>query len=67
MPAVLNAANEVAVASFLSGGLTFTGIFDLVSETYARMGHAATAATLGQILASDREARETARGILSKS
>jgi 1-deoxy-D-xylulose-5-phosphate reductoisomerase len=32
-PAWLNAANEVAVAAFLAGRLTWTGIADVVAET----------------------------------
>jgi len=34
-PAVLNAANEEAVALFLEGKITFCGIFDKVSEALA--------------------------------
>jgi 1-deoxy-D-xylulose-5-phosphate reductoisomerase len=34
-PAVLNAANEQAVALFLDGKVTFCGIFDLVGKALA--------------------------------
>ncbi len=37
MPAVLNAANEVAVASFLEGRIGFTQIQDVVCETMERV------------------------------
>ena len=37
MPAVFNAANEVAVAAFLDGKLRFPQISDVVAETMTRM------------------------------
>src|SRR3972149_7048205 len=36
-PAVLNAANEVAVDAFLAGRLRFTGIAPVIEETLARI------------------------------
>ena len=39
MPAVLNAANEVAVAAFLDGRLRFPQITKVVAETMARMDY----------------------------
>lgn len=66
MPAVVNAANEVAVAAFLAGSITFLRISDTVEQTYARMGHAAGAETLGEILSMDREARSVAARILAE-
>jgi 1-deoxy-D-xylulose-5-phosphate reductoisomerase len=36
-PAVLNAANEVAVAAFLGGRIGFMGIADVVEETLAAL------------------------------
>jgi 1-deoxy-D-xylulose 5-phosphate reductoisomerase len=33
LPAVLNAANEIAVSAFLEGHLSFPGIWDTVAET----------------------------------
>ncbi|MBA4387749.1 MAG: 1-deoxy-D-xylulose-5-phosphate reductoisomerase [Verrucomicrobia bacterium] len=36
MPAVLNAANEVAVSGFLKGNMTFSGIWKLVEKVMAR-------------------------------
>ena len=39
MPAVLNAANEVAVESFLHGKLKFPDISNVVIETMARLDY----------------------------
>ncbi len=58
-PAVLNAANEVAVASFLAGHLPFTRIAVVVEETLNRYSPSAPSG-LGDVLAVDREAREQA-------
>ncbi len=58
-PAVLNAANEVAVAAFLDGLLSFPGIWHLVEKTM--QAHAnVSPATLEQILEADAWAREFA-------
>jgi 1-deoxy-D-xylulose-5-phosphate reductoisomerase len=64
MPAVLNAANEVAVERFLAGELPFTGIVEVVSRVLDR--HAASVAPIGSVeeaLAWDGWARSEARGI----
>lgn len=64
VPAVLNAANEVAVAAFLSHGLTFPGIAEVVTETVERLRPSAkTARTVDDIFAFDAEARATAEKI----
>ena len=40
-PAILNAANEIAVAAFLDGRIRFTQIPELIAEALARVpGHA---------------------------
>ncbi len=57
MPAVLNAADEVAVKNFLDGKISFTGIFDIVISTFDAMRHAVSETELDGIIASDREAR----------
>ena len=58
-PTALNAANEVAVASFLSGGLGFRQIPVLIEAVLA--DHAcAPVANLDDVLAADRAARESA-------
>ena len=64
LPAVLNAANEVAVAAFLGGKISFARIFEIVLETLETLKAAAKRTTLDEILASDREAREEANSIL---
>ena len=59
LPAVLNAANEVAVAEFLKGNIPFYEITEKVCETVNEMQGAASIHDLEGILSSDREARET--------
>ncbi|MBN1283507.1 MAG: 1-deoxy-D-xylulose-5-phosphate reductoisomerase [Proteobacteria bacterium] len=63
MPAVLNAANEVAVEAFLDGRIGFMEIARVVDETMSAHDKA-PADTLDMILEADRWAREHARGIL---
>ena len=55
-PAVLNAANEAAVAAFLDGQIRFTGIADLVEEALGQTG-CECPATIGDVIAIDRETR----------
>ncbi len=65
LPAVLNAANEVAVAAFLDGRLPFTGIHAVVDGTLD--GHRpASRPDLEHILATDRQARETAAVLVQR-
>jgi 1-deoxy-D-xylulose-5-phosphate reductoisomerase len=59
VPCVLNAANEVAVASFLDGTLSFLGIPDVVERTLATVD-APPARTLDDLIAIDAEARRVA-------
>jgi 1-deoxy-D-xylulose-5-phosphate reductoisomerase len=64
-PAVLNAANEVAVEAFLEHRLPFTGIYPIIAETLSR--HCgASGSDLGQIIEADRRARETAFGLIRR-
>jgi 1-deoxy-D-xylulose-5-phosphate reductoisomerase len=58
-PCVLNAANEVAVASFLDGRLPFLGIPDVVERTLARI-ECDPASSLEELVAVDGEARRVA-------
>jgi len=59
-PAVLNAANEVAVGAFLAGRLAFTGITALIDRVM--QAHTASpAGTLDEVLAADAWARECAQ------
>ncbi len=64
MPAVLNAANEIAVERFLAGELPFTGIVDIVRRVLDR--HAGNVSAIGSVseaLEWDSWARHEARGI----
>ena len=61
-PCVLNAANEVAVASFLDGRLPFLGIADVVERTLASVD-AAPARDLEELVAVDGEARRVASAL----
>ncbi|MCK9543929.1 MAG: 1-deoxy-D-xylulose-5-phosphate reductoisomerase [Novosphingobium sp.] len=62
-PAVLNAANEVAVAAFLDGRIAFSRIAAHVADMLARYNGAAPA-TLDDVLAVDEEARARTREAL---
>ena len=64
-PAVLNAANEVAVAAFLDGRLSFTGIPQLVEEVLGRVG-SPPAASLAEALEADRLGREAAESAAAR-
>ena len=64
LPAVLNAANEVAVAEFLAGKTDFYRISEVVGETVDRLSAASNAHTLESILEYDRQARAEANKIL---
>src|SRR3954464_4039912 len=64
MPAVLNAANEIAVERFLAGELPFTGIVDMVAGVLDRhAGIVAPIRSVDDALAWDNWAREEAHGI----
>jgi 1-deoxy-D-xylulose-5-phosphate reductoisomerase len=58
-PAILNAANEIAVEAFLGGRLRFTGIAPVIAETLSRVP-AASAASLEQVMEADARARHAA-------
>ncbi len=64
MPAVLNAANEVAVEAFLADKLSFLGISDSVIKTVEALSLYSSCSSLDEILNADREARAYARGII---
>jgi 1-deoxy-D-xylulose-5-phosphate reductoisomerase len=59
-PAVLNAANEVAVAAFLAGQIKFTDIAALVARMLAR-ALPPSPLSLEDVLAVDRETRARVR------
>ena len=56
-PIVLNAANEVAVASFLAGGIRFPDIVDLVQQALDELDFAAPR-SIPDVLDIDRRTRE---------
>lgn len=58
--AVLNAANEEAVAAFLERGLAFRRISDVIAATLER-AHGLLVDSLDEVLATDARAREIAR------
>ncbi|MGA3263069.1 MAG: 1-deoxy-D-xylulose-5-phosphate reductoisomerase [Terracidiphilus sp.] len=60
----LNAADEVAVEAFLEGGTTFTGIPRTIKKVLASTPESHPA-TIAEVLAADREARQTARALLT--
>ncbi|OOG60045.1 1-deoxy-D-xylulose-5-phosphate reductoisomerase [Rhodanobacter sp. C03] len=62
-PAVLNAANEVAVEAFLAGALPFLSIADVVEAVLAELP-AQAVVDVGTLAERDRGAREAARRIL---
>ncbi len=58
-PAILNAANEVAVESFLQCRMPFTAIPAMIEEVMRTVGRT-DIATLNDVLAADSQAREAA-------
>ena len=65
MPAILNAANEVAVGSFLEGGIRFTAIPDVIKhcmESVAVM----RAHDIPEVLEADRQSREAAAAYIGR-
>ncbi len=60
MPCVLNAANEIAVAEFLDGAITFSGIWHTVEAVMNRHRSKAKP-TLNQIYQADHWARQEAK------
>ena len=62
-PAVLNAANEIAVEAFLNERIGFTRITAVAESVLARY-MPSQPATMEDVLAIDAEAREHARAVL---
>jgi len=63
MPAVVNAANEVAVGAFLEGKISFPDIVHVVSETAAACGRVTGPGSLDEAEEIDRTARQSASRI----
>jgi 1-deoxy-D-xylulose-5-phosphate reductoisomerase len=64
MPAVLNAANEVAVDAFLAGRIPFLAIARVVEETLERHRSDLVPSRVEVILEADRWARAEARNVI---
>jgi 1-deoxy-D-xylulose-5-phosphate reductoisomerase len=65
-PAVLNAANEVAVSAFLQGRIGFLGIPAVIEDALAS-AHDASAASLESLLAADAQARRAAEARVARA
>jgi 1-deoxy-D-xylulose-5-phosphate reductoisomerase len=65
MPAVLNAANEVAVQAFLDNRIPFAAIARLVDQTMQELG-SGSATELEAILQADSQARRRAEELIGK-
>ncbi|MFL6762171.1 MAG: 1-deoxy-D-xylulose-5-phosphate reductoisomerase [Sphingomicrobium sp.] len=65
-PIVLNAANEIAVASFLDGQIRFTDVAAFVQEALNRARYG-TPRSIGDVLEIDRVTREKTRGMMKAS
>jgi 1-deoxy-D-xylulose-5-phosphate reductoisomerase len=65
MPAVLNAANEIAVEAFLEGRITFPRIWSLVEEAMNR-SHNFARPSLDDIIQADGQARDLVREVLAR-
>jgi 1-deoxy-D-xylulose-5-phosphate reductoisomerase len=64
-PAILNAANEVAVASFLDSGIAFLDIASVARETLGCYDPPAPT-SIDEVLEVDRHARDIARQLIGK-
>jgi len=62
-PAILNAANEIAVAAFLKNSIGFTEIPQVVEQTLNQV-ESGTAESINLILQADRAARSVAQQIV---
>jgi 1-deoxy-D-xylulose-5-phosphate reductoisomerase len=64
-PAILNAANEIAVESFLGGRLRFTGIAPVIDSTLGQVP-AGAAGSLEQVMDADARARQAAAACVAR-
>jgi len=65
-PAVLNAANEVAVAAYLSGKIRFPAIVRTVAETRTAFGRHRAPESVGEAQEIDHRAREIAQELAAR-
>ena len=66
MPCVLNAADEIAVESFLNRRLKFSSIPRLIEEVLRQMSPGRTLSSLEDVLDGDREARLRAAQVVTE-
>ena len=64
IPAVMNAADEIAVEAFLNGKIGFCGIHDVVAATVDSLADASRASGVDEILEYDAEARRVAAALI---
>ena len=68
LPAIFNAANEVAVASFLAGQISFTSIIESVDLTVQKLGAAVNPIRdLADVSAIENDARKVAAEIIERA
>jgi 1-deoxy-D-xylulose-5-phosphate reductoisomerase len=65
VPAILNAANEEAVADFLAGRLPFLGIVDTVAQVVAEAPRDGDPSSVDDVVAAEEWARARARELMS--
>ena len=68
LPAIFNAANEVAVDAFLKGSITFTSIMDCVEQSVQKLGSGNPSAIrdLNDVSAIEQDAHSVAREVLER-
>ena len=66
MPAVMNAADEIAVGAFLREEISFVDIFRVVMDTFNSLCDRSSVTSLDGIIASDRDARRIAGEMIAK-
>jgi 1-deoxy-D-xylulose-5-phosphate reductoisomerase len=68
LPAIFNAANEVAVAAFLTGAISFTKIIDVVDATVQKLGgnSPVTIRSLADVSAIEDDARVIANQLVQE-
>jgi 1-deoxy-D-xylulose-5-phosphate reductoisomerase len=67
LPAIFNAANEVAVASFLAGQISFNSIIESVDLAVQKLGSAVNPIRdLADVSAIENDARKVAGEIIKK-
>ena len=68
LPAIFNAANEVAVHAFLKGSISFTSIMECVEQSVQRLGGSTPSAIrdLSDVSAVEKDAQSVAREVLER-